>query len=111
MKDYNYIINSYMKFFCCHLLEYCGIEDSGMCFDSVYSYLKNYEKNMKEVVYELHMPDICSKNVKDIVAFYNSAIDYLREKLRKKLQILDAKEKKLFIYWRHFRRSFMAESI
>lgn len=41
MENYNEIINSYMKFFCCHLLEHSGIEDSVICYDSIYSYLVN----------------------------------------------------------------------
>ena len=98
MENYNEIINSYMKFFCCHLLEHSGIEDSVICYDSIYSYLKHYENNMNEVVYELHMPDIYAKNVKDIVVFYNSAIDYLRHKLRKQLQILDVQDRKKVFY-------------
>lgn len=92
------IINSYMNFFCCHLLEYSEVENSGICFDGIYSYWKNYEKNIEEVVYELHMPDIFSNSVNDIVVFYNSAIDYLRCKLRKKLRLLDVKERKKVFY-------------
>jgi hypothetical protein len=98
MENYNEIINSYLKFFCCHLLESSGAENSGMCFESIYSYLKHYEKNISEVVYELHMQDICSKNVKEIVVFYNAAIDYLRHKLRKELQILDIQDRKKVFY-------------
>lgn len=98
MEIYNEIINSYMRFFCCHLLEQSGVEDSGMYFDSIYSCSKHYEKNMNEVIYELHMPDIYSKNEKDIVVFYNSAIDYLRCKLRKQLQIYDVPNSKKVFY-------------
>lgn len=98
MEIYNEIINSYLKFFCCHLLEQSGTEDSGIYFDSIYSCVKHYEKNMNEFVYELHMPDIYSKNVKDIVVFYNSAIDYLRYKLRKQLRNLDVQDRKKVFY-------------
>lgn len=98
MQKYDEIINSYMKFFWCHLLEYMGIGDSGLYFDSTYSYLKHYEKNMNEAIYGLYMPDIYSENVKDIVIFYNSAIDYLRNNLRKELQILNKQERKKVFY-------------
>lgn len=98
MKDYTSIVNSYMKFFCCRLLEYSGIEDSGFYFGSIYSYLKNYDNNMREVVYELHMPNLYSKNTVDIIVFLNAAIDYLRRKMRKKLLEMDTKERKEIFY-------------
>lgn len=98
MEIYPKIIDAYMKIFYCHLLEQDGTEYFGMNYDSKYIYRRHYEKNMNEVVYELHMPDIYSKNVEDIDVFYKSAIDYLKHKLRKQLQILDVKDVKKVFY-------------
>ena len=99
MENYDAIINTYLNFFGCHLLESCETENSRICYDSIYSYLKNYDKNMKEVIYELHIPDLYTEKPKDIIVFYKSAIDCLRNKLRKELYSLDLMErKKYFIY-------------
>lgn len=66
MEDYTEIINAYMNFFACHLLESVDDTKTKMYFEDVYSFKKQFDKNVEKCIYELHIPDIYSSEEKDM---------------------------------------------
>lgn len=67
MADYTEIINAYMNFFACHLLESVDDTKTKMYFEDVYNFKKQFDKNVEKCIYELHIPDIYAAGEKDIL--------------------------------------------
>ena len=86
MEDYTEIINAYMNFFACHLLESVDDTKTKMYFEDVYSFKKQFDKNVEKCIYELHIPDIYSSEEKDIIVFLDALISSLRNKIRNQLK-------------------------
>ena len=51
MEDYTEIINAYMNFFACHLLESVDDTKTKMYFEDVYSFKKQFDKNVEKCIY------------------------------------------------------------
>lgn len=98
MADYTEIINAYMNFFACHLLENVDDTKTKMYFEEVYSFKKQFDKNVEKCIYELHIPDIYSTEGKDIILFLDALISSLRNKIRNQLKEIDSRERKIIFY-------------
>lgn len=98
MADYTEIINAYMNFFACHLLENVDDTKTKMYFEEVYSFKKQFDKNVEKCIYELHIPDIYSTEEKDIILFLDALISSLRNKIRNQLKEIDSRERKIIFY-------------
>lgn len=98
MTDYTEIVNAYMKFFACHLLESVDDTKTKMYFEDIYSFKKQFHKNIEKCIYELHIPDINSTKEKDILALLDAVISSLRNKIRNQLKEIDSRERKNIFY-------------
>ncbi len=98
MKDYTEIINVYMNFFACHLLEYVEDTKTKMYFEDIYSFKKQFNKNVEKCIYELHIPDIDSIKEEDSLVLIDAIIRQLRNKIRFYLKKIDSRESKLIFY-------------
>ena len=98
MQDFSGIIDIYMKFFSCHLLEYVDVTYQSVYFDDIYSFEKIYKKEIQYYLYEVHMPEFSCSSKKDIVQLYDSIIGFLRRKLRTILGEINGKELRKILY-------------
>lgn len=98
MQDFSTIIDIYMKFFSCRLLEYVDGTYQSAYFDDIYSFEKICKKEIQCYLYELNMPEICCSSKKDIVKLYDSIIVFLRRKLRKILGEINGGELRKTLY-------------
>lgn len=98
MQDFSVIIDIYMKFFSCRLLECVDGTYQRDYFDDIYSFEKNFQKEIQYYLYEEHMPDIFCSSKKDIVKLYDSIIGFLRRKLRNILEMINGKELRKILY-------------
>lgn len=98
MTDYTEIINAYMNFFVCRLLENIDTKKSEMYFNGIYNFKKQFCKNIEKCIYELHISDINSTKEKDIIVLLDAIISSLRNKIRNQLKKIDSRERKIIFY-------------
>lgn len=98
MKNYVSIINAYMNFFVCNIYERVDESMTREYFEDIYSYGKQFDKNIEKVIYELHMPDVRVTKEEHIIIVFDAIISELRKCIRNWLKKIDVRERKIVFY-------------
>lgn len=98
MEQYKGIIETYLKFFECNLLEELNGDADLIFYSDVYNSRKSFEKNVRYCLREMMLSNLHLNNKNDIVFLYGEIIKVLRRKIMKEISVLVEGEVKELFY-------------